>query len=402
MSAKRPLSPRSSSPSSPSSTVKALRLTPPESAMERQLLCTLPPTCNPPANRPCHLASAAELERHYATYHAHVCAEKGCGAVFPEPRLLELHQTECHDPIAALRKEKGEKIFACHLASCPKTFATPKTRRLHLIQAHGYPKEYFFAVTNKGVGGLLKKWGEGASLVRNKWAPREPGAATTNEVPAYHTPSHTPSAPAPVDRTTARDPPPHTHAQSPFRLADGPLVEDDSDADEPARPAPADDALARAVDALALVPPRVRAKAGGNAHAQGGHQQHHLPQPQHHHPQRRPAHHKQQVHDAPPGHARNASDGAMDVDGASGPSRTQTRGRGRGRAHGAAHDGSDNAPDAHVEDAEDDDDATAVEDTPRVNTRRPPMPPRGLGRGLGRGVGYGRGRIHVGGGYGRR
>ncbi|EAU90420.1 hypothetical protein CC1G_00804 [Coprinopsis cinerea okayama7 len=63
--------------------------------------------------------------------------------------------------------------FACHLASCPRTFATPKARRLHLISSHGYPKEYFFAVTNKGVGGLLKKWGEGASMIRGKWKPRD-------------------------------------------------------------------------------------------------------------------------------------------------------------------------------------------------------------------------------------
>lgn len=48
----------------------------------------------------------------------------------------------------------------------------PKKRRLHLIEAHSFPKEYFFAVTNKGVGGLLKKWGEGASMVRGAWKPR--------------------------------------------------------------------------------------------------------------------------------------------------------------------------------------------------------------------------------------
>lgn len=59
------------------------------------------------------------------------------------------------------------------METCSRHFAAPKARRLHLIQAHGYPKEYFFAVTNKGVGGLLKKWGEGASLLRKPWKPRE-------------------------------------------------------------------------------------------------------------------------------------------------------------------------------------------------------------------------------------
>ncbi len=52
-------------------------------------------------------------------------------------------------------------------------FLTPKTRRLHLISVHNYPKEYFFAITNKGIGGLLKRWGPGASLIRGKWKPRE-------------------------------------------------------------------------------------------------------------------------------------------------------------------------------------------------------------------------------------
>lgn len=42
-----------------------------------------------------------------------------------------------------------------------------------MIEAHKYPKEFFFAVTNKGIGGLLKKWGEGASMVRGEWKPRD-------------------------------------------------------------------------------------------------------------------------------------------------------------------------------------------------------------------------------------
>ena len=68
--------------------------------------------------------------------------------------------------------------FECHIPAptCGRKFATPKTRRLHLIQAHNYPKQYFFAVTNKGIGGLLKKWGEGASLIRKEWKPRSEGS----------------------------------------------------------------------------------------------------------------------------------------------------------------------------------------------------------------------------------
>ncbi|KAF7357053.1 hypothetical protein MVEN_01042100 [Mycena venus] len=155
-----------------------------EAAASSAILCTLPPTCN---HHPTPIANSKDLEAHYATYHAHVCEEEGCHCVFPDARLLEIHQTECHDPLAAVRKDRGEKIFACHLATCNKMFLTPKARRLHLIQGHGYPKEYFFAVTNKGVGGLLKRWGDGASLVRGQWKPREPSAAS--ETPQPQSPS---------------------------------------------------------------------------------------------------------------------------------------------------------------------------------------------------------------------
>ena len=56
-------------------------------AMRHPLLCTLPPTCH---RHPTPIADTNDLERHYATYHAHVCGVKGCGCVFPDGRLLEL------------------------------------------------------------------------------------------------------------------------------------------------------------------------------------------------------------------------------------------------------------------------------------------------------------------------
>ncbi|KAJ7483155.1 hypothetical protein FB451DRAFT_1233510, partial [Mycena latifolia] len=233
----------SSSTSAPAHpTAKAQRTTPgPEtsSSTVHPLLCTLPPTCN---HHPTPIANSKDLETHYATYHAHVCEEAGCNCVFPDARLLEIHQTECHDPLAAVRKDRGEKIFACHLASCSRMFLTPKARRLHLIQGHGYPKEYYFAVTNKGVGGLLKRWGEGASLIRGQWKAREPATTAT------------PSAPA-----------------------DSVLVEeDDEEEDEEATPLhrPSQlqehsmagegvDSLADSLNALSLVPPSIRFGRGG-------------------------------------------------------------------------------------------------------------------------------------------
>ncbi|KAK7031605.1 hypothetical protein R3P38DRAFT_2924690 [Favolaschia claudopus] len=221
-------------------TLKAQRTAQISSSANPPFLCTLPPTCH---QQPTPIGSSNDLESHYATYHAHVCEQPSCSCVFPDARLLELHQTECHDPIAAVRKDKGEKIFACHLASCNKLFLTPKARRLHLIQGHGYPKEYFFAVTNKGVGGLLKRWGEGASLVRGQWKSREP--------PATSDPNQ------PTNRSSVL-----------IEEDDDDDEEDNSEANETAvqthPPAPAAvDSLAESLHALSLVPPSIRFGRGG-------------------------------------------------------------------------------------------------------------------------------------------
>ncbi|KAJ7272737.1 hypothetical protein B0H12DRAFT_1091794 [Mycena haematopus] len=244
-----------SSSSSTSATVaptpKAPRTTDTSSTVP-PLLCTLPPTCN---HQPTPIANSKDLEAHYATYHAHVCEEEACKCVFPDARLLEIHQTECHDPLAAVRKDRGEKIFACHLASCNKLFLTPKARRLHLINGHRYPKEYFFAVTNKGVGGLLKRWGDGASLMRGEWKPREPSTASET-----------------------------THPEPPSVLVEEDDEDEDGDEDEmPNTSGPshisqqqqqqqrppttgtgaAVDSLADSLTALSLVPPSIRFGRGG-------------------------------------------------------------------------------------------------------------------------------------------
>src|ERR1700693_4904582 len=79
----------SSLPPEPEPMYKSSR-TAEEATGDRRLLCTLPPTCNPPHNRPTPIANSRDLEAHYGKYHAQVCEQKGCGFVFPDARLLEL------------------------------------------------------------------------------------------------------------------------------------------------------------------------------------------------------------------------------------------------------------------------------------------------------------------------
>ena len=123
---KRQHTPSPSRTSSPAGTPKAQRVSAP---VRSPLLCTLPPTCNLP-NHATPLSNTRALEAHYAAYHAHVCSSPGCGCVFPDARLLELvcpytspaigptnpdllqHLTECHDPLAALHRERGDKIVS--------------------------------------------------------------------------------------------------------------------------------------------------------------------------------------------------------------------------------------------------------------------------------------------------
>ena len=96
MSFKRPHTPTKSStsvssspsPSSQSHPTKSIKST--SKSSTSNLLCTLPPTCNPPRNHPTYIANTKDLEAHYARYHAHVCESQGCGCVFPDARLLEL------------------------------------------------------------------------------------------------------------------------------------------------------------------------------------------------------------------------------------------------------------------------------------------------------------------------
>lgn len=122
---------RPNSPSNPPA--KTTRVSQPT----KPFICELPPTCS---KHPTTLGSASELESHYSTCHAHSCSAEGCNRVFPEPRFLALvrpsqsalvppkkithvyqHQTECHDPIADIKKDRGERIVS-DLSRCVHLF----------------------------------------------------------------------------------------------------------------------------------------------------------------------------------------------------------------------------------------------------------------------------------------
>jgi hypothetical protein len=166
--------------------------------------------------------------------------------------------------------------FACHLSSCPRVFATPKARRLHLIDVHAYPKEYFFAVTNKGIGGLLRRWGDGVSLLRGPWRPRDVEESAEGDGDEESTsPSrysslrqHTdPDGEGDNEISERREPFPPNSTSTPI-LADQKVTADTMDNGGVVGDGAADaemDALAGSVSALSLVPSSIRFGRGGSA-----------------------------------------------------------------------------------------------------------------------------------------
>lgn len=107
--------------------------------------CLLPP------HAPITFSSYPEYETHYNQTHSNRCSE--CKANFPTAHFLSLHITENHDPLIAAQRDRGEKVFACFVEGCEKVCSDWKKRRSHLVDKHGFPRNYDFLVVDSGVDG---------------------------------------------------------------------------------------------------------------------------------------------------------------------------------------------------------------------------------------------------------
>lgn len=111
--------------------------------------CTVPP---------CHLNPIGfkdylTYEAHVVSTHNHVCLE--CYKRFPSEIFLTIHIDENHNPFFQLRKERGEKMFKCFQYSltsgCKKVCIDRPKRRLHMIDKHGYPRNFNFGIIDFGI-----------------------------------------------------------------------------------------------------------------------------------------------------------------------------------------------------------------------------------------------------------
>ncbi|KAK6350631.1 hypothetical protein TWF718_003818 [Orbilia javanica] len=134
---------RSVSPSdSPSTMTPSLSLSS-SSTAAATMTCTLP-TCPQRTHQ-----TTESFEIHYNKYHTNRCHD--CLKNFPTSRILECHIRENHDMFAVLKKEKGEKIYACFVEDCDKICISFGKRRAHLIDKHYYHKNFNFSIVDSGI-----------------------------------------------------------------------------------------------------------------------------------------------------------------------------------------------------------------------------------------------------------
>ena len=159
-------------------TPKYTSLDPPETERPK-MRCLLPP------HRPLDFATYAEYESHYQQAHSNRCTE--CKKNFPTSHFLELHLAENHDPIIASKREADEKTYACFVEGCDKVCSEWKKRRSHLVDKHGFPKNYDFLVVDHGVDGRRSMLRPGIDAQGHRKSSRERGRSGSSATEATQT-----------------------------------------------------------------------------------------------------------------------------------------------------------------------------------------------------------------------
>ena len=134
--------------------------------------------CSLPPHKPLSFSTYSEYESHYQQAHTNRCLE--CRKNFPTSHFLALHIAENHDPIAATKREAGEKTYACFVEDCEKVCIDWKKRRSHLVDKHGYPKNYDFLVVDHGIDGRRSMLRPGIDAQGHRKSSRERGRSDSS------------------------------------------------------------------------------------------------------------------------------------------------------------------------------------------------------------------------------
>ncbi|KAF4975281.1 hypothetical protein FZEAL_7912 [Fusarium zealandicum] len=114
----------------------------------------------PPHREPLAFKTYDDYEVHYNKSHTNRCLE--CRKNFPSEHLLNVHIEEYHDPLVFVKREKGEHTYSCFVEGCERKCMTHQKRRMHLIDKHMYPKNFFFAVARDGIDGRRSLLNDGS------------------------------------------------------------------------------------------------------------------------------------------------------------------------------------------------------------------------------------------------
>lgn len=139
----------------------------------RTLQCSLPP------HKPLTFPTYPDYEKHYNTSHTNRCED--CQKNFPSGHFLELHLSENHDPIMAAKRDRGEKTFSCFVEDCDKICLEWKKRRSHLVDKHGFPKNYDFFIVNNGIDGRRSMLRPGVDAQGHRKSSRERRGSSATE-----------------------------------------------------------------------------------------------------------------------------------------------------------------------------------------------------------------------------
>ncbi|KAH7251988.1 hypothetical protein BKA59DRAFT_525354 [Fusarium tricinctum] len=197
--------------------------------------------CNlPPHREPLAFRSYDEYEVHYNKTHTNRCLE--CRKNFPSEHLLNVHIEECHDPLVTVKKEQGEHTYSCFVEGCERKCMTHQKRRMHLIDKHMYPKNFFFAVTRDGIDGRRSLLNDSSSHHRRRSSTNSQATKNSRRRASLKEGETSPSQQEPKSQQEPRSP----TAQRVERKEE--KVKPDTDMTD----------LAGAMSSLSFVPPSVR------------------------------------------------------------------------------------------------------------------------------------------------
>ena len=159
----------SSSHSSSANTTNSQPLSPPTKILHRSPSAdpfTTPAIHSSLPNQAQHLPllTFTAYTEHYTTAHLHRCLS--CHANFPSAHLLSLHLTETHDPLAAIRRKRGEDIYACFVEGCERMFGGVEGRDGHVVREHRFVGGYEWGMERMGT--LFREEGMGTGERRGR------------------------------------------------------------------------------------------------------------------------------------------------------------------------------------------------------------------------------------------